>query len=46
MEIGTRCAMVPETACEEFNRFLDRGVVVGDLQNREMGFFSPLLKYK
>ena len=23
------CALVPETACEEFNRFLDRSAVVG-----------------
>lgn len=24
------CALVPETACEEFNRFLDRALVIGD----------------
>ena len=23
------CAIVPETSCEEFNRFLDRGLVIG-----------------
>ncbi len=34
------CALVPETACEEFNRFLDRGVVIGDINNRNMGFFT------
>ena len=34
------CALVPETACEEFNRFLDRGVVVGDMQNSGLGYFS------
>lgn len=34
------CALVPETACEEFNRFLDRGVVVGDINNRTIGFFT------
>jgi hypothetical protein len=33
------CALVPETACEEFNRFLDRGVVIGDINNRNIGFF-------
>lgn len=38
------CALVPETACEEFNRFLDRGLVVGTLDNPELGFFSALLK--
>jgi hypothetical protein len=34
------CALVPETACEEFNRFLDRGVVVGTIEDRRAGFFS------
>jgi hypothetical protein len=41
------CALVPETACEEFNRFLDRGVVVGDVHDddgvRGLGFFSDLV---
>jgi MrfA Zn-binding domain len=37
------CALVPETACEEFNRFLDRGVVVGDVDNRDIGFFSDVV---
>jgi hypothetical protein len=36
------CALVPETACEEFNRFLDRGLVVGELNDRSMGFFHGL----
>jgi uncharacterized protein DUF1998 len=34
------CALVPETACEEFNRFLDRGVLIGDLENLLQGYFS------
>ncbi|BDA71633.1 hypothetical protein CAL7716_057990 [Calothrix sp. PCC 7716] len=34
------CTLVPETTCEEFNRFLDRGVVVGDINNRELGYFT------
>jgi hypothetical protein len=34
------CALVPETACEEFNRFLDRALIVGDLKNPKIGFFS------
>lgn len=38
------CALLPETACEEFNRFLDRGVVVGSPGNREIGFFTPLMR--
>ncbi len=36
------CALVPETSCEEFNRFLDRGVVVGSMSNRALGFFGDL----
>jgi len=34
------CALVPETACEGFNRFLDRGLVVGTLQHEDLGYFS------
>jgi hypothetical protein len=34
------CSLVPETACEEFNRFLDRAVVVGQTGKRELGYFS------
>ena len=34
------CALLPETACEEFNRFLDRGVVIGDTNNQHLGFFT------
>ncbi len=33
------CALVPETACELFNRFLDRGMIVGDLSCTEIGYF-------
>ena len=35
------CELVPETSCEEQNRLLDRGVVVGTIDNPELGFFSP-----
>ncbi len=34
------CALVPETACEEFNRFLDRSVVVGEPNTQMPGFFQ------
>lgn len=34
------CCLVPETACEEFNRLLDRGLVVGTFENPAVGFFS------
>jgi hypothetical protein len=33
------CALVPETACEEFNRLLDRALVVGAFGQQEVGFF-------
>lgn len=36
------CGLVPETSCEEFNRFLDRGVVVGTLERSDLGFFGHL----
>lgn len=34
------CTLIPETSCEEFNAFLDRGVVVGTFENHKLGFFS------
>lgn len=34
------CSLVPETACEEFNRFLDRATVVGKSDDRKFGFFD------
>lgn len=34
------CALIPETSCEEFNSFLDRGVVVGTFDNPNLGFFQ------
>ncbi len=37
------CALVPETSCEEFNRFLDRGHVVGIGGNRQSSYFDLLL---
>jgi len=36
------CALVPETSCEEQNRLLDRGVVVGTVENPSIGFFSGI----
>lgn len=36
------CALLPETCCENGNRLLDRGVVVGTLSEPEMGYFSKL----
>ncbi len=37
------CSLVPETSCEQFNRFLDRWLVVGDITDQSSGFFSDLL---
>ena len=34
------CALVPETACEEFNRLLDRALVVGKPDVRDLGYFT------
>ena len=36
----TGCALLPETSCEEFNRFLDRGLVVGTFADPTLGYFS------
>ncbi len=33
------CALIPETSCEEYNIFLDRGVLIGTYRNPQMGFF-------
>lgn len=33
------CALVPETSCESFNRFLDRRLVIGTPGQPELGFF-------
>ena len=38
------CVLAPETACEEYNRFLDRALLVGLPDSPEVGFFSPLLR--
>ncbi len=34
------CALLPETACECFNQFLDRGVVVGTHGDLAVGYFD------
>ncbi|MEW5848029.1 MAG: DUF1998 domain-containing protein [Myxococcota bacterium] len=36
------CMLLPETACEEFNRFLDRTSLVGLSRQRAPGFFAGL----
>ena len=34
------CALMPETACEQFNRFLDRALLIGSPEKPELGFFN------
>lgn len=34
------CGLLPETSCEEQNRVLDRGVVIGTIEKPELGFFN------
>ena len=38
------CVLAPETACEQYNRFLDRAMLVGLPNLPEVGFFSTLVK--
>ena len=38
------CALLPETCCECGNRLLDRGVVVGTLEDKSIGFFADLCR--
>lgn len=37
------CLLAPETSCEDFNRFLDRAMLVGTPEDRSVGFFADLL---
>jgi hypothetical protein len=34
------CALLPETCCEESNMLLDRGMLIGTLNNSEIGYFN------
>lgn len=36
------CCLISETSCEEFNTLLDRALIVGTLDNSEIGFFNYL----
>jgi len=38
------CVLSPETSCEEFNRFLDRALLVGSTKDPSLGFFGDLVK--
>lgn len=37
------CALLPETCCEVGNRLLDRALIVGDLNDKDIGFFSDMI---
>ena len=37
------CCLAPETSCEEFNNFLDRGLLIGTPDNPDLGFFRELI---
>jgi hypothetical protein len=34
------CALMPETSCEEYNKFLDRALLVGTPENPSIGFIN------
>ncbi len=37
------CTLLPETSCEEGNRFLDRATLVGTHEDPSMGYFSDMV---
>lgn len=38
------CTLLPETSCEEGNRFLDRAALIGTPDEPELGFFGKLAR--
>ncbi|RMF13671.1 MAG: DUF1998 domain-containing protein [Alphaproteobacteria bacterium] len=38
------CCLAPETSCETFNCFLDRGLLIGDGTGNGLGFFEDMLR--
>ena len=36
------CAILPETCCETGNRLLDRGMLIGTIDNPDIGYFSSV----
>lgn len=36
------CILAPETSCEEYNRFLDRALLVGQPDRPQLGFFTGI----
>lgn len=37
------CALIAETSCEKFNRYLDRGLVAGTPEDPDLGFFAGVV---
>lgn len=37
------CVLAPETSCEEFNRFLDRAMLVGTPDSKDIGYFASMI---
>jgi hypothetical protein len=35
---------VPETACESFNKFLDRALLIGTPEHPEIGYFNDFVE--
>ena len=40
------CALLPETACETMNSFLDRGLVTGTPETPRLGYFSGIKSWR
>ncbi len=40
------CALLPETSCENNNKLLDRGVLIGTLENEKLGFFNQFSAFR
>lgn len=38
------CSLVSETSCEEFNSLLDRGLLIGTLDNKKIGYLENYIK--
>ena len=38
------CALLPETSCENKNMYLDRGLMIGTLDNNSIGYFNDYEK--
>jgi hypothetical protein len=40
------CSMLPETSCQYINRFLDRGLLIGTIEEPDSGFFNHIGFFK